>query len=187
MFSIVVNVTGNTLIPSWYESGINDYAKEFDELLGPSDVSEPGDSEYHYLATENRMSEFKAAVIEALDGGGRKIADWAIKRYGDDSDIWWATCSDYQNSGIVSSRKFFEFLEYNDLVFEDCGTLGTLGGPLSIGCVPDVAFTSESRQAIVRLRATPFTSKGEGTDPEPVTEATWERLKNLYKDQSNLK
>ncbi len=184
MFSIVVSVTGNTLTPYQYESNINGYVRDFNELLGPADVSEPGDSEYHYLAKEDRCNPFKEAVIDALEGGNKKIADWAIERYKHDSRIWWGTCSDYQNSGIVSSRKFFEFLKYNDIIFEDCGTCGTLGGPLSIGCVPDVAFTTESQEAIVSLRVTPFIECGE--EIKPVTEATWERLKHLYKEQRNI-
>jgi hypothetical protein len=184
MFSIVVTVSGNLLAPSFYESDLRDYVNDFNELLGPSDATDPGDSEYHYLAKEDRCNPFKEAIIEALDGGNKKIADWAIKRYENDSSIWWATCSDYQNSGIIDSRKFFEFLKYNDLLFEDCGTLGTLGGPLSIGCVPDVAFTSESQQAIVSLRVTPFIEVGD--EIKPVTEATWERLKHLYKNQRNI-
>ena len=181
-FSIVVTVTGN-LLDSRYRNDytLRDFAKAIDAVLGESKPTVPGNSEYHYLAKENRMGDFKSAVVEALDGGNRDIAAWAMERYQDDSDIWWATCSDYQNSGILGAREFFDMLNNADFRFEDCGTMGTLGGPLSIGCVPDVPFGTESQAAIVSMRATPFW-ENEAGEPQPVTDATWERLKKYYAD-----
>jgi hypothetical protein len=181
-FSVLITVTGNTLDSRYHhETTILDFIRELDPVLGESKPTTPGNSEYHYLATENSPGAFKSAVIEALDGGNRDVAVWAMKRYSGDSDIWWATCSDYQNSGILDARKFFELLDSIDIIFEDCGTMGTLGGPLSLGCVPDVAFTSESRHCIVSMRATPF-YRNERGEAQPVTEATWDRLKKYYRD-----
>jgi len=106
---------------------------------------------------------------------------WAMKRYQGDSDIWWATCSDYQNSGILDAKDFFKLLDNSAFTFEDCGTMGTLGGPLGLGCVPDVAFSTESQSCIVSMRATPFWEDANG-NPKPVTEATWDRLKKYYRN-----
>lgn len=182
-FSIVATVTGNELDSRYWpcDSTLNCFKNTLDKYLGETDATEPGNSEYHYLATENRMGDFKSAVVEALDGGNRAIATWAMQRYEGDSDIWWACCSDYQNSGILDAAMFFELLDSDQFNFEDCGTMGTLGGPLSIGCVPDVAFGTESQSAIVSMRATPFWEDSDG-NAHPVTDATWERLKKYYSD-----
>lgn len=181
-FSVAVTVTGNILDSRYCNDyTLRDFARACDSVFGESKPTTPGNTEYHYLAKENNCSDFKGAVIEALDGGNREVAVWAMQRYVGDSDIWWATCSDYQNSGIVDARKFFELLDDADFLFEDCGTMGTLGGTLSMGCVPDVAFGTESQAAIVSMRATPFWENENG-EARPVTEATWDRLKKYYRD-----
>lgn len=181
-FSIVATVTGNLLDSRYaHDYTICDFIRDLDSALGAAEPTVPGDTEYRYLATKNGADGFKGAVIEALDGGNRDVAVWAMQRYEGDSDIWRATCSDYQNSGIIDARKFFDLLNDSAFTFEDCGTMGTLGGPLSLGCVPDVAFATESPLAIVSMRATPFWEDEQG-QPQPVTEATWDRLKKYYRN-----
>lgn len=179
-FSIVATITGNLLDSRYaHDYTLADFVKDLDSALGISEPTKPGNTEYHYLATENGADGFKGAVIESLDGGNAEIARWAMERYNGDSDIWWATCSDYQNSGILDARAFFELLDNSAFSFEDCGTMGTLGGPLSMGCVPDVAFSTESQLCIASMRATPFWQDENG-EAHPVTDATWERLKKYY-------
>jgi hypothetical protein len=181
-FSVLITVTGNLVDHDYYpcDSTLPDFMQAIAPYLGDADPTEPGDSEYHYLATENGADGFRRACIDAVEGGNERIARWLADRYPYDPDIWWALCSDYQNMGILDSRAFFDFLRNVGMIFEDRETLGTLGGPLG-GIAPDVSFTSESQAAIVSMRATPFLERPDGT-VAPVSPASWKRLKPLYDD-----
>ncbi len=59
--------------------------------------------------------------------------------------------------GILPARDFFKLCDDMGVLFDDCETMGTLGGPLG-GLVPDMAFTHESSLLVLSLRATPIVS-----------------------------
>ena len=184
-FSIVISVSGNTeetqYIPC--DAEIADFIRSCEEHGFPeTEPTEPGDSEYHYLAEESLPS----GVSKLHDAFCREVgnfsdnqaaAQWAMNRWPNSREVEFACFSDYQNSAILGSKEFFAFLKNCPVIFEDCGTLGTLGGPLG-GIVPDVAFTTESNFAICSMRATPFLEDEDGC--YPVTESSWNRLKPFY-------
>jgi len=70
--------------------------------------------------------------------------------------------------GILPAREFFKLCDDMGVIFEDCETMGTLGGPLG-GHVPDMAFSHESSLLVLSLRATPIVS----------TERAWNFVRKL--------
>ena len=186
-FSIVATVTGNPFETCWHSDDFDSACSSFADKLGEVEPSQPGDHDYFYCANESAIKEtLPSAAIDALDGGERKegFAQWAFERWNGDSvhgsAIWWATLSEAQYNGILDSRDFFDMLENVPAIFEDCETMGTLGGPLG-GVVPDVAFTTEAQNLILSMRATPFLEDEDG-NISPVSPASWERLKKFYAD-----
>ena len=178
--NILLNASGNLLRPSLYDADLSDLCQHWKDTLGEElEPSEPGDSEYSYCAEENGADGIKGAAIDALHGGNQKIAEWAVSRWGNDSDIWWATLSDVQVSAFVPARKFLELLNFwfRD---DECETLGTLGGPLG-GVVPDIPYSAESRELIASIRATPVCCTGDQGDYAPMTSASWDRFRGLVR------
>jgi len=91
----------------------------------------------------------------------------------------WDELRSIQVSGVVPFSQAMAYLDHIGAVYEDCETLGTLGGPLELGIVPDIPFGIESALVIASIRITPFWSDGDGWTP--LTEASWERVKELFR------
>lgn len=91
----------------------------------------------------------------------------------------WDELIKVQVEGIVTLVGAVDYLEQIGAIFEDCQTMGTLGGPLGIGIVPDMAFRTESQLVVSSIRITPFWSNGD--DWTPLTEASWERVRELFR------
>lgn len=91
----------------------------------------------------------------------------------------WDELRNIQVSGIVPFGQAMAYLDHIGAIFEDCETMGTLGGPLGIGIVPDIPFMIESALVIGSIRITPFWSDGD--DWTPLTEASWERVRELFR------
>ena len=100
--------------------------------LDVDEPSEPGDSEYSYLAEE---------------GSGND---------------WFEKLQDCQASGIIERDKFTEFVESIGAYAEDCETLGTLGGPLGsiVGDIP-MRCESQVLIESIRVTPVPCNSNGE--------------------------
>lgn len=99
----------------------------------------------------------------------------------EDENRWraWDELRSIQVEGVVPFGQAMAYLDHIGAVYEDCETMGTLGGPLGIGIVPDIPFTIESALVIASIRITPFWSAGD--DWTPLTEASWERVRELLR------
>ena len=104
--------------------------------------------------------------IEAEDGLGGAFRGWDEIRK-------------IQVEGVVTFGQAMAYLDHIGAIFEDCETMGTLGGPLGIGIVPDMAFQTESQLVISSIRITPFWN--DNGDWSPLSEASWERLRELFR------
>jgi hypothetical protein len=131
-FSVVATFTG-VLDDDWHPCDLT-LSDVLQACAGPfgageDDLCEIGDSEYDYLAEES---------------GER------------DPEDWFAKLQDLQVSGILDRPTFDAWV--NDLgAFPDgCPTLGTLGGPISLGCVWDTNWEIESQLLIASIRVTPL-------------------------------
>ena len=97
------------------------------------DETEPGDSEYCYLADECE---------------------------GSDSEFW-AKARDITVSGIVDRPDFFDFFDRLCSYAENVETLGTLGGPANTcGLSPDISVCLESQYTVASIRVTPLPERG---------------------------
>jgi hypothetical protein len=92
----------------------------------------------------------------------------------------WDELREIQVEGIVSFEQALAYLEHIGAVYEDCETMGTLGGPLGIGIVPDIPFNIESQLVVGSIRITPIWFDGE--EWSPPTEASWERIRDLFRE-----
>lgn len=92
----------------------------------------------------------------------------------------WDELREIQVEGVVTFEQAIEYLEHIGATFEDCETMGTIGGPLGIGIVPDMPFKVESRLVVSSIRITPFWADRNG-EWSPLTEASWERLRELFR------
>ncbi len=121
------------------------------------DETEPGDSEYTYLADE--ADEFNPHTSP------------------------WAACIDITASGMLDRADFYEFCDSFGLIAEDCQTLGTLGGPANPdGLAPDVPMHLESQYLIATVRVTPIPDRGTLTEQNwDRVRGAFLRLFGLYK------
>ena len=117
--------------------------------------------------------------LEQLERGESEYDSELWDRAHDEGDA----VNAFATSGIVDARTGFALLDDLGVLFEDCETMGTLGGPLSpMGIVPDFAFTTESQLTVLSLRVTPFLEvNGEA---HPVSKASWNRMRRLFRDGS---
>ena len=122
------------------------------------DVTEPGDCEYSYFADEG-------------------------------SDERWRTeAYDVTVTALVDRETFDAWCKALYLRARDENTMGTLGGPLGWGVVPDVVFALEEPEVLDSIRVTPVPTNIAG-EPIPtmeriaedqrdtVAERTWNRLR----------
>jgi hypothetical protein len=97
-------------------------------------------------------------------------------------DNWeqWDELREIQVKGVVTFEQAVEYLEHIGAIFEDCETMGTLGGPLGLGIVPDMPFRVESQLVVSSIRITPFWMDSNG-EWSALTDASWERLRELFR------
>lgn len=127
-------------------------------------------------------SEYDSGVWERFnlapeDEDERIEAEEAMEAKGE----WkaWDELRSIQVEGVVTFGQAMAYLDHIGAVYEDCETMGTLGGPLGIGIVPDIPFMIESALVIGSIRITPFWSNGD--DWTPLTESSWERVRELFR------
>lgn len=87
-------------------------------------------------------------------------------------------------TGIVSFTEAMRYLDHIGAIYEDCETMGTLGGPLSGGfpsIVPDMPFNIESQLVVASIRITPFIIDTEAKCICAMREATWDRIRELFR------
>lgn len=97
----------------------------------------------------------------------------------------WDELRNIRVSGCVEFKRGIAYLEHIGAIFEDCETMGTIGGPLSFGVVPDMSFRIESKLVVGTVRVTPFIFRGivdNTLSCSLVSEATWERIKGLFRE-----
>lgn len=186
MWSIVASFSGEHPDLSEYwpcEVTLSDVIRDW-----PGDKpepSEPFDSEYNYLAREGGIPRKILDRLEEASGGTKfQICRKLKELYPRES--FWACISDIQVSGILDRKTLFEFLDDIGAIYEDCETMGTLGGPLSIGIVPDFPFHVESQALISSIRITPILCKQEGEEWIPCrapNEDQWERIKEVLSNE----
>jgi hypothetical protein len=150
----------------------------------PLEPSEPFDSEYSYLAKEGALGR---RILDRLaDARGetrfqicRKLKELYPR------EAFWTCISDVQGSGLFDRETCFGFLDSIGASFETDATMGTLGGPLGIGVVPDMAFHVESQQLISSIRITPILCKLDGTDCvpcRPPSQWQWDAMVDMFKE-----
>jgi len=146
------------------------------------DPSDPFDSEFAYLAKEGAIPRRVLNVLESSDRDTRfRICRKLQKRF--PRDAFLACISDLQVSGIFDRKTTFGFLDAIGAHFDNCGTGGTIGGPLG-HWVPDLAFNVESRALISSIRITPILCRvAESGALEPVrapSDDQWARIKSIF-------
>ena len=132
-FAIQATFTGAPIGGLSPEISIDDIDRDLGGIEGLSmDSTEPGDSEYGYLAEE-----------------GSPSADW------------FAQMHDTTVSGVLDRAGFYDFVDATGCYAEDCLTLGTLGGPACPwGIAPDINMVMESQHVIASIRVTPLPERG---------------------------
>lgn len=85
-----------------------------------------------------------------------------------DRDLWqdgmpdtWRTICELQASGIVSERVLAKVCDNLGIFATTDQTMGTIGGPLGIGCVPDISFRAEESYIVSCVRVTPCEVDGQ--------------------------
>lgn len=192
-FSVLIKATGNVIDDRFWPCDLvlQDVIRACKSIDSPDwypddEASEPGDSEYSYLAIESSLPPglYKAAIEGITNGCPKdnwKLANWVWERWGKEDSYnpqghilagssWWATASDYQASGILTREEFEKLRDDLGAYASCCETLGTLGGPLGFGIVPDIGYEVETQAVIITMRVTPL------LDVKP-KEGRWERVR----------
>ena len=157
-FSVLLSVAGIPDRYNYQETCYRDVLRACQAAGLAVDETEPGDSEYDYLATET-------------DDNPDPDSFWGE---------WKAGVQDLTASGIIGKEAFTELMESIGAYPEDCETLGTLGGPLAPwgGVVPDISFRMECQELIDSIRVTPVPKRFEREPASPEeAEDTWDRLR----------
>ncbi len=183
-FSIVASFSGeHPDLCEWHpcETTLPDVLKAWPGL--PVEPSEPFDSEYSYLAKEGSIPREILNRLDDVRGETRfQICRKLKEKF--PREAFWACISDVQMSGLFDRETVFEFLDSIGARFEDCGTMGTIGGPLGHWC-PDFAFNVESQVLISSIRITPVlctvSESGELEPVRPPSEWQWERFADMFK------
>lgn len=186
-FSVVASFTGEhpDLMKDYYpcDTTLRDVIREW-PVKGELEPSEPFDSEYNYLAREG--NEVPRKVLDRLEEAAGETKFQMCRAIREKYDrTFWTRIADVQGSGIFDRKTLFGFLDSIGAYFEDCGTMGTLGGPLGIGIVPDFAFNVESQCLIASIRITPILCRVEGKELipcRPPCEWQWNCLAEIFRN-----
>ncbi|MFA5572180.1 MAG: hypothetical protein WDA42_03660 [Candidatus Bathyarchaeia archaeon] len=154
MFSMVASFTG--VLNEDFDDGRYRYDCDLDDIVQlckqhniPYDITEEGDSEYSYLAEESPEEE------------------------------WFQHLRDVTIGVFLERKQFKAFVEDLGAYAEDCQTMGTLGGPLGYGVVPDIPMRMKSSQILDSIRVTPCPL----VNGEPIhldTEEKWDRVREAF-------
>jgi len=182
-FSVVATFAG---IPNVYshDTSYGDVLRACENAGFDVSESEPGDTDYRYLASEHYPStDFEWTDLPEDAQERADAIDALAEKHGVDSDdFWWRwgwDAQEIQVAGILDKKAFSRWLDDLGAFAEDCQTLGTLGGPLSDGMpyvVPDIPFRMESQILIESIRATPIPTDHKG-EPLRGDQHTWDRLR----------
>ena len=159
-FSVVASFTG--VLSEDYDDGryrsdcdLDDVVRLCKQHKIPFDLTDVGDSEYEYLSWESP------------------------------DEPWFQHLRDLTICEFMTRSQFKAFIDDLGAFAEDCLTLGTLGGPLGLGCVPDIPMRMVSSQLIESVRVTPCPEvHGEPInfdyeDPDKL-DAAWERIRGAF-------
>ena len=179
--SVVATFSGYDPDGFTHETTISDIIKTCESYKDKGlrvDVTEPGDSEYLYLAKEDgrKCSECRNGQIETEDGEDSTTCE---KCHGSGYNSPWSALQDVTVSGIMTHENFESWIQEIGAFATEDNTMGTLGGPLSDGmpyCVPDINFRMEERYIIESIRVTPFIDR-DGELTYPKNEQQWERIR----------
>lgn len=183
-FSVLIGVTGHRLDRNPCDLTLSDVV-ELCQHIKPNhgeswhaddEPSGFGDSDLTYVAGDSGKApaEFWANAMNMAHTNGdddlvQRIFERMEGRYG--QSAWWATTSSYQAMGILDRPRWEWLAERLGLTAEGTETMGTLGGPLSIGVVPDIVYEGDSNLVILTVRVTPILD----VKPKP---GRWERVKS---------
>ncbi len=173
LFSVVISVSG-VRERNYCETDYDDVDSACVRAGLVPDHTEPNDSEYFYLVTEDYGDEPR--YVENADSALYCPSRGFIADEREQSAFW--GIQDLTASGILNA---------DDLETFSCGicyatddeTMGTLGGPLSGGMptiVPDMVFRIESPLLIDSIRVTPFDPTWD--DEHVVTDDEWNLLRD---------
>lgn len=190
-YSVVASFTGELESvhgsQPWAESptldDIERYTADCDGLS--YERGDPGRSEYAYMADGGDVDCSAwpwTALARAHDEQAERVARWLYKRYDEGSDAWWGTLADAHVSGIVKSADALRtWLEMIGASPSGCETMGTLGGPLSLGCVADIDWQTDGRDLLSSIRITPFYVDLDGEPlPAQARREVWDRIARVH-------
>lgn len=128
------------------------------------------------------VRHLRTSIRRALRGSVSESEYRYLANESDDPDHSpWKWALEWKGAGILTRPQFDALIDDLGLVVEKCGTLGTLGGPLTPwgGIVADVAFRDDhDEERIISLRATPITGHDRARD-EADAERIWRRLQRV--------
>jgi hypothetical protein len=178
-YSVLVSASGVSPDGYAYDISIDDVERACRQNGLQTDETEPNDSEYAYLVREDYGDSPRFVETDRPDREREGEALYTPARgYIVDERTrsdWWGVF-DVTASGIVDEETLDTLCHDIGASATDEETLGTLGGPLSIGIVPDIVFRIESSILIDSIRVTPFCP--DWPDDEPVSFETWSQLRD---------
>ena len=193
-FSVLLSVTGIPGHTPYHELNYGDVKRAAESVELAVDESEPGQTEYAYLAREQYHCQFHDGVEwDCRDcPEGCDCAEKATEAYREACEaehginperppLWWQwgwEAQDLQASGIIDREAFDRLIDDLGAIAEDVQTLGTLGGPANpIGIAPDIDFRIESEGLISTVRVTPLPDRARQSD-RPLDEGDWQRVRS---------
>lgn len=120
---------------------------------------------------------FRALQHAGIDADYREDVDPEDTEH---PDVWEGdSLATLDASGILQAAEFFGMLDRMGYpLFEDCETMGTLGGPLG-GWAPDFSFIHESRLMVFSMRATPVLRDTVSGELSPVSDRARQSIRNI--------
>jgi len=129
-------------------SGIPD---EHDPCYWPCDLT------YTDALRASREADLDVTETEPGDSDYSYLADEVGEPRGEYWDAWHRYVQDATVSGILDRARLTRWLDDLGAYAEDVETLGTLGGPANpCGIAPDIALAVESQALIASIRVTPL-------------------------------
>lgn len=140
----------------------------------------PHDVRREWPLPESTMDYQEFDSLEAwVEAGGSEWCDglWDDANFEGGDSVAVVKCQ-----GILDREQAFGFLDSIGAIFEDCDTMGTLGGPANpCGIAPDFSFRTEARAMETSIRLTPVLVDANGNTFIP-SRSSWERLHSLLRN-----
>ena len=109
---------------------------------------------------------------------------YLAKESADPENDPWRHAKGWQGAAILTRSEFDELFDALGCHRLETATMGTLGGPLGYGVVPDVALECEpdsyDGSYIVSARVTPVSRYQQEADTEEQAERTWQRISGAF-------